>query len=281
MSILLTGTNGFLGGYLFKKLSTSRVIPYDRKNDNAVDWKDLEGLIHCAGLAHNSHDNKMKELYYEANVILTKNLINHFANSPAHFFIFISTATVYENTPNQNNIDESIVGRDLSIYAESKLQAEKELLKIKNKKIFILRPSVIVGPNPKGNIRLLHKLIKTKLPIPIPAKSSPNNLTDIRNLSKVIEFLVGNYTDIESGIYNINDNHRPNIEDILTSIANEKGIKVRLVKIPNRIFLIGLEIISFIKPSISKKLHSLFFDSTKISNQKVSKIVSLNYNSFQ
>ena len=97
----------------------------------------------------------------------------------------------------------------------------------------------------------------------------------------MIEFLVENYAEIESGIYNINDNHRPNIEDILNSIANEKGIKVRLVKIPNRIFLFGLKIVSIMKPNISKKLHSLFFDSTKISNQKISKVVSLNYNSFQ
>lgn len=281
MKLLLTGSSGFLGSYLKKNLTSYHLLPYNRRNNHVLDWKDLEGLIHCAGLAHNSHNKKMKELYYEANVNLTKNLINHFTNSPAHFFIFISTATVYENTPNHNNIDESIIGKNLSIYAESKLKAEEELLKIKNKKIFILRPSVIIGPNPKGNIRFLNKLVETKLPIPIPSKSSPNNLTDIRNLSKVIEFLVENYAEVDSGIYNINDNHRPNIEDILKSIANEKGIKVRLVKIPNRIFLIGLKIISFIKPSISKKLHSLFFDSTKISNQKVSKIVSLNYNSFQ
>lgn len=281
MNVLLTGSTGFLGSYLFKNLDTFNLISYHRKKSDKVKWENLQGVIHCAGLAHNSHDKKLKELYYDANVNLTKNLINHFTNSPAHFFIFISTATVYENTPNQNNIDESIVGKNLSIYAESKLKAEEELLKIKNKKIFILRPSVIVGPNPKGNIRLLNKLVDTKLPIPIPSKSSTNNLTDIRNLSKVIEFLVENYAEIESGIYNINDNHRPNIEEILNRIANEKGIKVRLVKIPNRIFLFGLKIVSFMKPNISKKLHSLFFDSTKISNQKVSKIVSLNYNSFQ
>lgn len=281
MNILLTGSTGFLGSYFLKNFSTPRLIPYDRKSDGNVDWKDLEGLIHCAGLAHNSHDRKMKELYYEANVKLTKNLINHFTNSPSRFFIFISTATIYENIPNLTSIDEAVVGNNLSIYAESKLKAEEELLNIKNKKIFILRPSVIVGPNPKGNIRLLHKLVETKLPILIPSKSSPNNLTDIRNLLKVIEFLVENYAEIESGVYNINDNHRPNIEDILKSIANEKGTKVRLLKIPNRIFLFGLKIISFVKPSISKKLHSLFFDSIKISNQKVSKIVSLTFNSFQ
>lgn len=281
MNILLTGSTGFLGSYLFKNLDTFSLLSFDRKKSDKVKWENLQGVIHCAGLAHNSHDKKLKELYYEANVNLTKNLINHFTNSPAHFFIFISTATVYENIPNLISIDESVVGKNLSIYAESKLKAEEELLKNKNKKIFILRPSVIVGPNPKGNIRLLHKLVETKLPILIPSKSSPNNLTDIRNISKVIEFLVENYAEVESGVYNINDNHKPNIEDILKSIANEKGIKVTLVKIPNRIFLFGLKIISFVKPSISKKLHSLFFDSTEISNQKVSKIVSLTFNSFQ
>lgn len=281
MKILLTGATGFLGGYLSKKMKTPILLPYNRKNNDVIDWQGLDGVIHCAGLAHNSHDSKMKELYYEANVKLTKNLITHFTNSPARFFIFISTATIYENTCNQNIIDESIVGKDLSVYAESKLQAEKELLKIKNKKIYILRPSVIIGPNPKGNMALLYKLVRTTLPLPIPAISSPNNLTDIRNLSKVIEFLVGNYSEVESGIYNINDNHRPNIEDILKRIANEEGIRVRLVKIPNRIFLFGLKLISFLKPSISKKLHSLFFDSIKISNQKISKIIKLDYNSFQ
>ena len=281
MNILLTGSTGFLGSFLFKNLDSFRVLSYNRKKSGEVEWENLQGVIHCAGLAHNSHDKKLKELYYEANVDLTRNLITHFTNSPARFFIFISTATVYENIPNLTSIDEAVVGNNLSIYAESKLKAEEELLNINNKKIFILRPSVIVGPNPKGNIRLLHKLVETKLPILIPSKSSPNNLTDIRNLSKVIEFLVENYAEVESGVYNINDNHRPNIEDILKSIANEKRTKVRLLKIPNRIFLIGLKIISLVKPSISKKLHSLFFDSTKISNQKVSKIVSLNFNSFQ
>lgn len=281
MKVLLTGSTGFLGSYLLTNLNCFKLTPYNRKNSKEVRWQSLQGIIHCAGLAHNSHNKDLKDLYYEANVQLTKDLINHFTNSPAHFFIFISTSTIYENTPNKDHVDESIVGKDLSVYAESKLQAEQELLRISNKKVFILRTTVIVGPNPKGNIRLLTKLVHMRLPIPIPYNSSPNNLTDIRNLTKVIEHIGTNYREIESGIYNVNDNFRPNIEIILKNISNTKNLQVKLIKLPNVVFQFGLKIISYVKPEIAKKLHSLLFDSIKISNRKISKIVDLEHNSFQ
>jgi nucleoside-diphosphate-sugar epimerase len=281
MKVLLTGSTGFLGGYLLAHLNSFELVPYNRKKSDKVEWKNLHGVIHCAGLAHNSHDKKLKDLYYKANVQLTKELIDHFTDSPANFFIFISTSTIYENTCDENDVDESNIGKDLSIYAESKLQAEQELLRIINKKIFILRPSVIVGPNAKGNIRLLQKLVYSRLPIPIPYKSSINNLTDIRNLTKVIEFIGTNYSKLESGVYNVNDNLRPNIEEILRNIANQEGFKIKFIKVHNQVFLFGLKIISYFKPEISKKLNSLFFDSLKISNLKISKIVDLDYNSFQ
>jgi len=280
MKVLLTGSTGFLGSYLLANLNCFKLTPYNRKKSKEIKWQSLQGIIHCAGFAHNSHNKKLKNLYYESNVQLTIDLINHFTDSPAHFFIFISTSTIYENAPNQDYIDESIVGKDLSIYAESKLQAEKELLRITKKKVFILRPSVIVGPNPKGNIRLIQKLVNTRFPIPVPYNSSPNNLTDIRNLTKVIEHIGSNYREIDSGIYNVNDNFRPNIEDILKNFAKESGLKVKLIKVPNIIFRFGLKIISCVKPEISKKLRSLFFNSVKISNRKISKIVDLDYNSF-
>lgn len=281
MNVLLTGSTGFLGSYLLTNLDSFSLLPYSRKEKNRVNWDNINGVVHCAGLAHNSHKKNLKELYYKANVQLTKDLIANFIDSPANFFIFISTSTIYENSSHEKNVDETAVGDNLSVYAESKLEAEIELLKIQNKKIFILRPSVIVGPNPKGNIRLLHRLIKTKLPIPIPRYSSPNNLTDIRNLTEVIEYLVKNYNIVESGIYNVNDNLAPDLAAILRSIATNEGVKVRLIKIPNKIFKFGLRILSLTKPEISKKLHSLFFNQIKISNQKISKIVDLKYNSFQ
>lgn len=281
MKILLTGSRGFLGSYLFSNLINEDLIRFDRNSKESISWDTIEGVIHCAGLAHNSHSRDLKDLYYEANVKLTKELIQYFSNSKGGYFIFISSSTVYENLSNSALIDELMTGKDLSIYAESKLLAEKELLKLKNKKVFILRPSVIVGPNPKGNIRLLEKLVGSGFPLPVPSSSSSIQLTDIRNISSVIKNLISNYDNIDSGIYNINDNGKPDFRNLLMKIAKNKGVKLKTFTLPDSLFKIALFLLGIINPTLSKKLTTLLFQPGNISNSKLSKIIPLPYNSFE
>lgn len=281
IKVLLTGSSGFLGTYIRKNIKHIEFIYYDRNKPSNINWNIINGVIHCAGLAHQSHNKDLTNLYYQANVELTKNLISSFLDSSAQFFIFISTATVYANLSSKNEITENDLGKNLSIYAKSKLQAEKELLKIKNKKIFILRPSVIVGPNSKGNIRLLQNLLKKKIPIPIPSKSSLNCLTDIRNITLVIEYMSLNYKEIKSGIFNVNDNIQPDTENLLRNLSKNELVNLKLIKIPNYYFIFGLKLISLIKPEMSKKISSFLFESKNISNKKISKILTLPYNSLK
>lgn len=281
MAIILTGSNGFLGNYLKESLKGHIVLLLDRNKKDKIEWNSANGIIHCAGLAHHSHKKSLKERYYQANVGLTKELISSFLNSSAEFFIFLSTATIYENAIVEDEIDESIIGNNLSVYAESKLLAEYELLKVKSKKIFILRPSVIVGPNPKGNIQLLQKLVQSGVPIPVPSSSSLNQLTDIRNLTLVIDYLISNYDKIETGIYNVNDNKKPDFRNLLIKIGEQEGVKVNIFSAPNFIFKIALFLLRLIKPELSKKITILLFQSSNISNRKISKLIPLPYNSFE
>lgn len=281
MAIILTGSNGFLGNYLKGSLKSQNLLLFDRNKKDKIEWNSAKGIIHCAGLAHHSHNKSLKEVYFKANVELTKELINSFLNSSAQFFIFLSTATIYENATIEDEIDESIIGNNLSVYAESKLLAEYELLKVKSKKIFILRPSVIVGPNPKGNIQLLQKLVQSGVPIPVPSSSSPNQLTDIRNLTLVIDYFISNYDKIESGIYNVNDNKKPDFRNLLIKIGQQEGVKTNIFRAPNFIFKIALYLLRAIKPELSKKITTLLFKSSTISNRKISKLLPLPYNSFE
>lgn len=281
MAIILTGSNGFLGSYLKTSLKGHNLLLFDRNKKDKIEWNSAKGIIHCAGLAHHSHNKSLKERYYQANIGLTKELISSFLNSSTQFFIFLSTATIYENTTIKDEIDESIIGNNLSVYAESKLLAEYELLKVKSKKIFILRPSVIVGPNPKGNIQLLQRLVRSGIPIPVPSSSSPNQLTDIRNLTLVVDYLISNYEKIESGIYNVNDNKKPDFRNLLIKIGQQEGVKANIFRAPNFIFKIALFLMRLIKPELSKKMTTLLFQSSNISNQKISELIPLPYNSFE
>jgi nucleoside-diphosphate-sugar epimerase len=282
MKVLLTGASGFLGNYILNNsIQDLDYILYNRNNPNSCNWKEINGVIHCAGLAHHSHNSNLYDKYYKANVELTKSLISNFKDSQAKFFIFISTATVYENVENVNSVTESDNGFNLSVYADSKLQAEREVLMVKEKKVFILRPSVIAGPNSKGNLKRLKSLIESNLPIPVPKKSSKNNLTDIRNLHHVIEYMCLNFKEIESGIFNVNDDTKPNFVELLKKIGATENKNVRLLLIPNSIFKLFLILLKLIRPSLSRKLNQLFFEEVNISNAKIKSYTNLPYNSLE
>lgn len=278
--VYLTGATGFLGKYLMDNLKSIELIPLKRHSYENINWNGISGIIHCAGLAHNSHNPNNKQLYYDSNVKLTKQLSLSFENSKADFFIFISSSTIYDNLKKTREIDESLIGNNLSVYAESKLQAEQEIFKICSKKKFILRPCVIVGPNPKGNIKQLKRLVHCKFPIPIPSITSSNNLTDIRNVHFIIEYLCLNH-NIDSGIFNVVDNERPNLKELLINVAKAEKQPLRLIILPNWIFTLGITILDFINPILSNKLQKLLFETQQISNKKISKIIQLPFNSFQ
>lgn len=282
--ILLTGSNGFVGGYLKSKLNGKKLQKYDRSNKNLTQWENLEGIIHCAGLAHNSHNISLKHLYFEANVCLTKQLISNFNNSNCKYFIFLSTSKIYEGLNNGTTITESQIGNKLSIYAKSKLEAEKIIINesVANKKIFILRPSVIVGPNPKGNIRLLELLVRSKLPILIPKKTSKNNLTDIRNIYHVIQYLIDNHDNVPSGIYNVRDNKKPDFPNLLKNISNHLNKRCpRFILLPKRVFTSVLKVLSLLNREKYEKMMDMLFNDQDLSITKITKYISLPFNSFK
>ena len=281
MGILITGSSGFLGSYLYKNITNENLISYNRSEPESTNWKNISGVIHCAGLAHVSHNPVFEKKFKESNIDLTIDLFEQFMNSNARFFIFFSTSKIYDNSF-KDYVTESDVGNNLSIYAKSKLTAEEEISKYQNsKKIIILRPAVIIGPNPKGNIATLHKIIERKMPLILPQKSVKKNFTDIRNITFLIDLIIKNPNLLESGIYNIVDDKSLDIEEVLRSLAKEKKRPLRILLIPNNIFKYFLRLLQTIRPAFGIKLQSLLFQNLRISNDKIRSITNLPYNSFE
>ena len=121
-------------------------------------------------------------------------------------------------------------------YGESKIKAEeyirsKEEERIaKGKETYILRPCMIHGPGNKGNLNLLYGVVKKGIPWPLGAFENKRTFTSIDNLCFIIKGLLTK--DIESGIYNINDDEAVSTNELIEIICDAMGKKAHIWRIP-------------------------------------------------
>lgn len=280
VQILLTGSSGFLGSIIYHSLlknhyglirigisdddiycNLATSIP---KIDTECDW-----VIHVAGKAHvipkNSKENAE---FFEVNLEGTKNLIKGIEASKKlpKSIIFISTVAVY-GLEYGTNINE---GHDLlgnTPYALSKIQAEEYLRTwcLKNKVILgILRPSLIAGINPPGNLGAMINGIKTGKYLRIGDGSARKSVLMTEDIARIIPKLAE-----VGGIYNICDNHHPSFYE-LEELISKQLHKKSPVSIPywfaKSLALVG-DIIGNKSPINSNKLNKIT-QSLTFSNEK-------------
>ena len=104
-------------------------------------------------------------------------------------------------------LDESVIPSPVTAYGKSKLAAEEYILSQKlpkGKRVYILRPCMIHGPNNKGNLNLLYHFVKKGIPYPFGSFENKRSFVSIDNLCFVIKELIEN-KNIPSGVYNISD----------------------------------------------------------------------------
>ena len=164
--ILLTGSTGFLGGVILKKLHRSQVITIGRGHNNDIKYdlasKELlvtkiicERIIHCAGLAHFYPNNEESARdFYRINYEGTINLLKNVEMSKLKSLVFISTIAVY-GIEEGTKIHEDYPAQPNAPYGASKLLTESYLRDLSHEYGFdlcILRLPLIVGDNPPGNL---------------------------------------------------------------------------------------------------------------------------------
>ena len=175
-TILLTGSNGFLGKIIYKELHNKcNLITLARSNANInIDLSEsipiipkVDIIVHTLGKAHDVHNSDFSYFdYFKNNVISTINLLEGLEkkNLPSSF-IYISSVSVYGRTKGLNiTEDHPLDAKDP--YGFSKIQAEQLLLKwanLYNINLLILRLPLLIGENPVGNLKSLIKSIKYNL----------------------------------------------------------------------------------------------------------------------
>lgn len=153
----ITGAGGLLGNYLVRiaprfapawRVRGLTRVNLDLLDAAAVRRRFLEDaprlVIHCAALTHTPTCQKQPGLARRLNVEVTARLAELAADIP---FILFSTDMVFDGRV--GNYDESAPVNPLSVYAETKVAAEKIVLA--NPKHTVIRTSLNGGTSPTGD----------------------------------------------------------------------------------------------------------------------------------
>lgn len=252
MNILITGVHGFVGTNLVKALSKEHTIygldivsPLKEGVRFTFSWDFLDkpdeipavdAIIHLAGKAHDTKNQSAADVYFKVNTELTKKIYDYYLKSKAKKFIFFSSVKAAADRVEGEFVDENVVPSPKGPYGESKIAAEdyirsKENERIKaGKETYILRPCMIHGPGNKGNLNLLYGVVKKGIPWPLGAFENKRTFTSIDNLCFIIKGLLTE--NVESGIYNINDDEAVSTNELIDIICSAMGKKAHIWRIP-------------------------------------------------
>ncbi len=292
--ILTVGGSGFVGSFLIKELSNYRVLNIDKNpspfyNSNTIigDIRNIKDIkipseTHTVVLLAAEHKDNISptSLYYDVNVMGTRNVLEAMDMAGGKNLIFTSSVAVYGL--NKINPDEKHLQDPFNHYGKSKWQAElviKEWYKKdpRNKSITILRPTVIFGERNRGNVyNLLKKICLGKFMM-IGKGENKKSMAYVGNIVAIIK------SRIESRqkgyhVFNYADKPDLSMKELVQYIEKKIGINIPKQKIPYCLGLIGgygfdlLSIITRKKFTISSVRIKKFCATTQFDASKVNKV---------
>jgi len=207
--------------------------------------------------------------YYYVNTEFTKEVFDSFLNSDAKTFIFLSSVKAAGNYP--EILTEEIEANPTTVYGKSKLFAENYILSKslpENKRVYILRPTMIHGPGNKGNLNLLYKVVSKGFPWPLGSFENLRSFCSISNLNFVFRELIYR-DDIKSGIYNVCDDRPISTIELIEIISDVLAVRTRIWKLPKVLIAYLANVGDILQlPLNSERLEKLT-ESAVVSNLKL------------
>jgi UDP-glucose 4-epimerase len=265
--ILITGKNSYVGNsfenWLKNYPGEYKVNKISLRDDlwKNYDFSNYDSVLHVAGIAHVSTDPNMEDLYYRVNRDLSIEIAKKAKAEGVRQFLFMSSIIVYgDGSKKRKVIDENTVPTPSNFYGKSKLEAEEGIQPLESDdfKIAILRPPMIYGKNSKGNYSKLAKAAQT-LPI-FPDINNERSMLHIDNLSEFLRLVINNE---DSGLFYPQNKEYVKTSEMVRTIAEIHGKKIRLVKVFNPI----LKMMSDKVTIINKAFGNLVYDK-RISRYK-------------
>jgi nucleoside-diphosphate-sugar epimerase len=273
LTTLITGATGFIGRRLInavdgeiRVLSRTKHPDYDTTvcdlQSEAIPDHALNGVdtvFHLAGFTHDVRDaSKIADLYYKVNVDATVQLANLAVKSGVKRFVFVSSVKAGGNLPLGTCANEKDQKNTEDVYGKTKREAELKLLEIGKESgmhVSIIRPSLVYGPNVKGNLQLMLSGIEKGWFPPLPETGNRRSMIHVDDLVWAI-FLVAEDKRANGEIFIATDGTPHSSREIYDAMCNIAGKSIPKWSVPKFLF----NMVALISPKIRYKIDKLLDD---------------------
>jgi UDP-glucose 4-epimerase len=228
MKVLITGSSGFIGTHLTKKMKEEgfKVVTFDIKENKSNDVRNFETLlekskgcdviVHLAALCIDSESLEKPYEYFSTNVLGTLNALEVARRIKVKKFLFASSAGIGKRTPYSLS---KLIGEELCMFYNKHYNVPTYILRIYN----------VYGPgNEKG---VIYNFVKSALKNePIIVNFDGKQERDFIHVDDVVKGIIlllkRNY---KPGIYEIGTGKSIKIIDLAKLIISLSGSKSKIV----------------------------------------------------
>lgn len=264
-TVLVTGATGFLGRAVVEHLVAQgrpvRAAVRRNAGPGAVavgdlsadtDWSaalaGVDTVVHCAARAHvlkETSDNPLGQ-FRATNTEATVALAQQAAAAGMRRFVFISSIGVNGSETHGAPFRHDDAPHPHSPYAVSKYEAELGLHAIAHEtglEVVIIRPPLITGPDPKGNLATLNRVIAKGLPLPFGlVTKNRRDLVSLGTLCSLIDTVI-DHPAAAGQTFLVSDGAPISTRVLLERMAAAQGRSLTLLSVPPALLAMPLRLL--------------------------------------